>query len=102
MSSLLESLKFSSPKDLKNDLSERLKEVKGVKRLEFLIEGEALENARAFGELLVGLRRQGVKIQHRISIQLEFPQHVSRQKALELVGRLPKAPNGSLRVRIEY
>ena len=101
MTTPLESLKFASPQDLKNDLAVRTKDVKGIKRLELLIEGDLLGDARSFGELLAGLRRQGVRISHNVSIQLDFPGEISRQKTLELVERLPKSRNGSLKVRIE-
>ncbi|MBI2094979.1 MAG: hypothetical protein HYT89_02295, partial [Candidatus Omnitrophica bacterium] len=38
---------------------------------------------------------------HEVSIKLDFPRDISRDKALMLVENMPKPRNGSLRVRVQ-
>ncbi len=101
MAEHIESESFSSGTQIKQSISEVLKPTHRIKGVEFLLKGEALEGSKEFGELLVRLRKQGVKISHEFSIKLDFQGTISREKALELVGAMPSAKNGSLKVRLE-
>lgn len=101
MTDFFESEDFTLPSEMKSNLAQRLKEKDAVHGLEFRLKGEALENAREFGAALVALRRRGVKVSHDVSIRLEFPKPISKEKTLGLVESLPKPKNGFLKVRVE-
>ncbi len=89
------------PSDIKNDVAGRLKQIKGVKSLELHVKGSDLERGKEFGRLLVALKKRGVKISHEFTIRLEFPRDITREKTLEIVERMPKPVNGSLRIKME-
>ena len=100
MTDFLESASFDLPSQVKHDMAGRLKDVKGVKSVELCLKGDALEGAKEFGRLLLGMKRRGVKISHEFSIKLDFPRAVSRDKVLELVESMPRSKNGTVKVRI--
>lgn len=102
MTDFFESESFLLPSDVRKDVAGRLKEKKAIRSVELRVKGEALEGAREFGRLLVGLKRRGVKVSHEFSIKLDFPRSISRDKALELVDSMPRSKNGSLKVRIQF
>lgn len=101
MTNLFESEYFDSPKELKNSMVGRLKGAKQVTSLELLVDGKDLEGAKEFSELLISLRRQGVKISHQFSIRMDFPRDISKEKTLELLEYFPKPKNGHLKIRLE-
>jgi hypothetical protein len=101
MAEHIESESFSSGTQVKQNISETLKPAHRIKGVEFLLKGDSLEGSKEFGELLLRLRKQGVKISHEFSIKLDFPGTISRDRALELVESMPNAKNGSLKVRLE-
>ena len=92
---------FVLPSEARKDVAGRLKTVKGVKSLELQFKGDAMEGAKKFSQMLLALKRAGVKISHEVSIKLDFPHDISRDKALMLVENMPKPRNGSLRVRVQ-
>ena len=100
MTEFFESQSFVSPSRVKEDVADRIGEVKAVKAVEFLVKGDALEGSKEFGELLLGLKKRGVKISHEFMIHLDFPKAISKDKALSLVQSMPSSKNGSLKVRI--
>ena len=102
MTNFFESQAFISPSQVREDVADRLKDARNIKSLELLVKGESLEDAKSFGQLLWSLKRQGVKITHEFSIKLDFPHSISKDAALQLVGRMPKAKNGALKVRIQF
>ncbi len=99
---VFESESFVLPSQLKNDIADRLKDTKGIKAVELQLKGESLEGAKEFSRMLVGLKKQGVRISHEFSIKLEFPRSITRERALSLVESMPRSRNGSLKVRIQY
>jgi hypothetical protein len=101
VTNFFESKDFVLASEIKDDLTERLKKSKRIKTLELHFKGDDLKNAKKFSESLVALRKNGTRISHEFSIRLSFPQSLSRQKALEFIGALPKPVNGSMKVRIE-
>ena len=100
MTEFFESQSFVSPLRVKEDVAGRLGEVKAVKAVEFLVKGDGLDGAKDFGELLFNLKKRGVKVSHEFVIRLDFPQAISKDKALSLVQSMPSSKNGSLKVRI--
>ncbi|MBI4353043.1 MAG: hypothetical protein HY593_03860 [Candidatus Omnitrophica bacterium] len=100
MAGLFESGSFVLPSQVRSDVASRLKEKKRVEALELFVKGGALQGAHQFGELLKALKRQGVKISHEFCIRLDFPRALAQSKALELVGRMPKPRNGTVKVRV--
>ncbi len=101
MTDFFESESFILPSEVRKDVAGKLKTVKGVKSLELQFKGDAIEGAKKFSQMLLALKRAGVKISHEVSIKLEFPRDISRDKALMLVENMPKSRNGSLRVRVQ-
>lgn len=102
MSDYLESDNFTQPSELKNDIAGRIKTAQHIKGLELTIKGDGMEGGREFGYVLSDLRKKGVRISHEFLIRMEFPQSISRDKALTLVGTLPKSKNGTLKVKIQF
>ena len=102
MTEIFESASCLLPSEVKSDVANRLKETKGIKSLELQFSGSSLQGAKEFGEVLKSLKRQGVKVSHEFSIKLDFPQSISREKILSIVERMPKAANGSMKVRIQF
>lgn len=100
MTEFFESQSFVSPSRVKDDVAGRLTAVKTVKAVEFLVKGDALEGAKEFSDLLLGLKRRGVKISHEFIIRLDFPKSIPKDKALSLVQSMPTSKNGSLKVRV--
>ena len=100
MTESFESGSFVLPRDVKKDIATRLNESKRIKGLEFHFKGEDLEGSREFAEMLVLLKKRGVKISHEFSIKLDFPQTISRRRTLALVENMPKPVNGSMKARI--
>lgn len=100
MTDFFESESFVSPLRVKEDVAGRLAGVKAVKSVEFLVKGEALEGTKEFSQLLLNLKRRGVRISHEFVIRLEFPKPITRDKALGLVESMPTSKNGSLKVRV--
>ncbi|HTL69764.1 MAG TPA: hypothetical protein VL404_00590 [Candidatus Eisenbacteria bacterium] len=100
MAQFFESASCVLPSEVKDDVLGRLKETKGIESLEVQLSGDSLEGAREFGVILTALKKRGVKISHDVSIKLEFPRAISRERALSLVENLPKPRNGSVKVRI--
>ena len=101
MADFFESESFVLPSQVKEDVAGRLREQRGVKSLELLVKGDALEGSKEFSEILMGLKKRGVRISHEFTIRLDFPKAISRDKTLSLVESLPKPRNGSLKVRIQ-
>ena len=101
MADFFESDNFILPSQVRNDVAGRIKENQEVKSLELRLKGDALENTKEFATMLLGLKKRGVKISHEVSIKLEFPRAISRDRALGLVESLPKPKNGYLKVRVE-
>lgn len=102
MTNTFESESFLLPSEVKKDVTDRLKDTGSIRGLEFLFRGDALEGAKEFTKELVALKKQGVKISHEFTIKLSFPRSISRRKALELVERMPKPTNGSVKVKIQF
>ena len=101
MSDILESGSFVLPSLVRTDVANRLKASQGVKSVELLMKGDLIDGAREFGQIVQGLKKRGVKVSHDFSIKLEFPRSISRETALELVERMPKPKNGSIKVRLQ-
>lgn len=101
MTDFFESESFILPSEVRKDVAVKLRAVKGVKSLELHFKGDAMEGAKKFSQMLLALKRAGVKISHEVSIKLDFPRDISRDKALLLVENMPKPRNGSLRVRVQ-
>ena len=101
MTGFVESESFLLPSQLKRDVANRLKNTKGIKKLELQFSGDALQGAKEFGQILMVLKRRGVKISHEVTIKLEFNRAISREKALALVGEMPRPKNGSVKVRVQ-
>ncbi len=101
MSEIFESESFVLPADVKKDVEFRLKQLKPVKSVELLMNGDNVTEAKEFGLILSALKKRGVRISHQFSIKLEFPRGISREETLELVERMPKPVNGSLKVRLQ-
>ena len=101
MADIFESESFVLPSQVRKDVAGRFKSTKGIRSLELCVKGDAMEGAKQFSDMLLALRKRGVKISHEVTIKLEFPGDISRDKALFLVESMPKPHNGSLRVRIE-
>ena len=101
MTDFLESGSFALSRDLKTDVGHRLKESAEVKSMQLQFHGNALEGSKEFAELLVGLKKQGVKISHEFSIKLDFPRTISRDKTLTIVEKMPKPVSGSMKVLLE-
>ncbi len=101
MSDFFESDNFVLPSQVRNDVAGRIKENQEIKSLELRLKGDALENTKDFATMLLGFKKRGVKISHEVSIKLEFPRAISRDRALSLVESLPKPKNGYLKVRVE-
>ena len=99
--SLYESGSFLLPSQLKQEMASRLKEKTKIRGLELELKGEALQDAKEFGEKLLALRKRGAKISHEVSLKLEFPQTLSRETLLAFVESLPKPVNGSLKIRVQ-
>lgn len=100
MSDIFESHSFLLPSQVQNDVEGRFKAA-SVKSVELHLKGDSLADAEDFGRLLMGLKKRGVKISHEFTIRLEFPRSISRETAVDLVGRMPRSRNGLLKVRIE-
>ncbi|MBI4431875.1 MAG: hypothetical protein HY592_00100 [Candidatus Omnitrophica bacterium] len=100
MAEFFDSKSFVLPSQVKDDVAGRLKDLRGIKGLDFEVKGDALDGAKEFSAMLLGLKKRGVKISHEVLIKLEFPNSISRGKALDIMGSLPKPTNGSLRVRV--
>ncbi|OGW82394.1 MAG: hypothetical protein A3C47_02415 [Omnitrophica bacterium RIFCSPHIGHO2_02_FULL_51_18] len=100
MAEFFESQSFVSPSRVKEDVAGRLGEVKAVKAVEFLVRGDALEGAKEFSEILLNLKKRGVRVSHEFTIRLDFPRSIPKDKALSLVQAMPSSKNGSLKVRI--
>ncbi len=101
MSDFFESDSFLLPSQVSRDVAGKLKRVRGIKSLELHLKGDAMEGAKKFSDMLLSLKRRGARISHEVSIKLEFPKEISREKALALVESMPKPRNGSLRVRVQ-
>jgi hypothetical protein len=101
MTDFFETESFLLPSQLKNDVAGRMKGSRGVKSIELHLKGDSLDGAKEFGRMLVALKRRGVRITHEFSIKIEFPRSISRERALDLVGNMPRSKNGSLKVRVE-
>ncbi len=101
MSNFFESESFVFPAQVRQDVASRLEKTKKIKSLEFYLKGEALEGAKNFSDALFILKQRGAKISHEVVIKLSFPKHISREGVLALVENMPKARNGSLKVRVE-
>ena len=101
MVDFFESESFVLPSEVKSDVEGRLKNIDGIRSLEFQIKADALRNAKEFSDTLVSLRKKGVKITHEFTIKLAFPKTISREKTLTLVESMPKPVNGRIKVRIE-
>lgn len=101
MSQLFESQSHVHPDQVREDVAGRLKEPKGIKSLELLLKGDGMDGAREFGEVLLLLKKRKVRVSHEIAIRLDFPQTISREKALAILETIPTPTNGSLKVRIE-
>ena len=102
MTDFFESESFCLPSQVHDDVSQRLKERRGIKSLEFKFNGDTLEGASEFGRTLVALKKRGVAVRHDVSIRLDFPRTIAKDKMLELVGVMPRSRNGSLKVRAEF
>ena len=102
MNDFFESESFLLPSEVCNDVAGRLKERKAIRSVELRVKGETLEGAKEFGRLLIGLKKRGVKVSHEFSIKLDFPRSITRDRALDLVGNMPRSKNGSLKVRIQF
>lgn len=101
MSECFESASYVLPSEVRNEVAGHLKESKGIQSMELRMHGDSLEGAQEFGQLLIALRKRGVKISHDLTIKLEFPRAITRDKALALVENMPKPRNGSVKVRVE-
>ena len=101
MTGYFESESFVLPSEVKRDVANRLKHTKGIKSLELQFSGDALQGAKEFGQMLVAMKRRGVKISHEVTIKLEFSRSISREKVLSLVGEMPRPKNGSVKVRVQ-
>ena len=101
MVDFIESESFLLPSEVRNDVAGRLKEPQGIRSLQLHLKGESLENTKEFSRMLVALSRQGAKVSHEISIQLDFSRPITRERVLSLVGNMPKPRNGSLKVRLQ-
>ena len=101
MAELLESGKFVLPHDLKNELSSRLKKVRSVKSIEVELDGTSMQGAKEFGQTLLTLKRRGAKISHKVSIKMDFPKGMMREEVLELVERMPRPVQGSIKIKVE-
>ncbi len=102
MPEFLESENFTQPSELKDNIAGRLKHEQNIKGLELTFKGDGMEGGREFGYVLSDLRKKGVRISHEFLIRMEFPDSISRDKALALVGTLPKSKNGTLKVKIQF
>ncbi len=100
MTDFFESESFVSPLRVKDDVAGRWGSVKAAKSLEFLVKGDALEGSKEFSELLLSLKKRGVKISHEFVIRLDFPRSINKDKVLSLVESMPTSRNGSLKVRV--
>jgi hypothetical protein len=101
MTEVFESESFLLPSQVRKDVAGRFKDTKGIKSVELQVKGDAMEGAKEFAGLLLALKKRGAKITHEVSIRIQFPRQITRDKALALVESMPKPKNGSLRVRIE-
>lgn len=101
MTQVFESESYVLPSQVKNDVANRLKEKAGIQSVEMRLKGDSIEGGREFAKLLLSLKRQGVRITNEFNIRLEFPNTITREKALTLVENLPRPKNGSLKVRIQ-
>lgn len=102
MTDFLETECFALPQEVKNDLALRMKGAKSIKSVEFELNGETLENTKEFTEMIVSLRKRGVRLTHKISLKLDFPQVISKDDALDLLEKIPKVKNGCVRARIHF
>ena len=102
MTDFFESESFGLPSQVKSDVEGRLKESRAIQSLELRVKGESLDGGREFGQILKALHKRGVKISHEFSIKLEFPKSINRERALFLVENMPKAKNGSVKVKIHF
>ena len=102
MQDFLETECFALPQEVKNDLALRMKTAKNINSMEFELNGETLENSKEFTEMLVTLKKRGVRLSHKISIKLDFPQVISKEDALDLLENIPKVKNGCVRARIHF
>ena len=102
MTDFLETECFALPQQVKNDLASRLKAAQSIRSVEFELNGETLENAKEFTEMLVALTKRGVRLTHKISLKLDFPRVISKEDALGLLENIPKVKNGCVRARIQF
>lgn len=101
MTDFFETESFNLPSQLREDMAGRLEAARGIRSLELRLTGESLEGGKEFAKALMDMKRSGVKISHELSIKLEFPEAITRERALSLVGSMPRSKNGLLKVRIE-
>ncbi len=101
MTDFFETESFHLPSELRQDMAGRLEATRGIRSLELRLSGESLEGAKEFAKTLMDMKRSGVRITHELSIKLEFPEAISRERALSLVSSMPSSKNGLLKVRIE-
>lgn len=100
MTECLESESYILPLDVRKDIAGRLKERKAIKAIEIHFRGEALESAKEFSNILLSMKKRGVKITHDFSIKLEFPKTISKDMILELIEKMPRSKNGALKAKI--
>ena len=102
MQDFLETECFALPQQVKNDLALRMKTAQNIKSVEFELNGETLENAKEFADMLVALKKRGVRLSHKISLKLDFPKAISKDNTLELLENIPRVKNGCVRARIHF
>ena len=102
MQDFLETECFALPQQVKNDLASRIKTAGRIKSVEFELNGETLENSKEFTDMLIALKKRGVRLTHKISLKLEFPQVISKEHRLDLLENIPKVKNGCVRARIHF
>lgn len=102
MTDFFETDSFILPSEVRKDVAGRLKRTRGIRGIELHLKGDALEGAKRFSDMLLGLKRRGVKISHEVSIKLDFPREISHENTLTLVENMPKPRNGSVRVRVQF
>ena len=98
----LETECFALPQQVKNDLASRMKTAKNIKSVELELNGETIENAKEFADMLIALKKRGVRLTHKISLKLDFPRVISKDHALDLLESIPKVKNGCVRARIHF
>lgn len=102
MTEFVESGSYVLPSEVSKDIASRLKEKNPVKGIEIHLRGESLEGAREFSNILLMLKKRGVKISHDLTIKLDFPKSISRDIILELLEKMPRSKNGLLKAKIHF